>query len=384
MTDSPAHPIEHPLDEVFARLQPHPDAAASGLRAFDAADRYLLDEVVARHPSLLRDPDARIAVIDDAHGALVAGLNALGVRRASAHQDSIAARNATAANLAALDAKIAIEHRTLDEVATGANLVLLRLPRALERLDAIARAVARVADPDAAVIAGNMVKHMTPRQNAVLGEAFARVDVSLARGKARLLTATGPRTGVAMAAPTRIRDEATGLDIVAVAGTFAGASVDIGTRALLGALGELPDARLALDLACGSGVLAVALVRRLPRAQIIASDVSAVAVESARLTAAANGVGSVEVRHDDGAASLADGSVDLVLLNPPFHVGGAVATGIAHRLIGEAARVLRPGGELRCVWNSSLAYRPVLERLVGPTRQLSRTAKFTVTASTRR
>lgn len=384
MTDSPAHPIEHPLDEVFARLQPHPDAAASGLRAFDAADRYLLDEVVARHPSLLRDPDARIAVIDDAHGALVAGLNALGVRRASVHQDSDAARNATAANLARLGAEITVEARSLEEVAEGASLVLLRLPRSLERLDAIARAVARVVDPAAVVVAGNMLKHMTSRQNAVLEGAFARVDVSLARGKARLLTATGPRPGVAPAEPTRTHDSELAVDIVVVAGTFAGASVDIGTRALLDALDDLPDARLALDLACGSGVLAVALARRLPRAQIIASDVSAVAVESARLTAAANGVGSVEVRHDDGAASLADGSVDLVLLNPPFHVGGAVATGIAHRLIGEAARVLRPGGELRCVWNSSLAYRPVLERLVGPTRQLSRTAKFTVTASTRR
>ena len=384
MTDSPAHPIEHPLDEVFARLQPHADAAASGLRAFDAADRYLLDEVVARHASLLRDPDARIAVIDDAHGALVAGLNALGVRRASVHQDSVAARNATAANLARLGAEITVEARSLDEVAEGASLVLLRLPRSLERLDAIARAVAQVVDPAVVVVAGNMLKHMTPRQNAVLECAFARVDVSLARGKARLLTATSPRPGVAPAEPTRTHDSELGVDIVAVAGTFAGASIDIGTRALLGALDGLPDARLALDLACGSGVLAVALARRLPGAHIIASDVSAVAVESARLTAAANGVGTVDVRHDDGAASLADGSVDLVLLNPPFHVGGAVATGIAHRLIGEAARVLRPGGELRCVWNSSLAYRPVLERLVGPTRQLARTAKFTVTASTRR
>ncbi|MDQ2670762.1 MAG: class I SAM-dependent methyltransferase, partial [Gemmatimonadota bacterium] len=33
---------------------------------------------------------------------------------------------------------------------------------------------------------------------------------------------------------------------------------------------------------------------------------------------------------------------------------------------------------------SHLGYRPVLERLVGPTRQLARGRKFTVTASRRR
>jgi len=46
--------------------------------------------------------------------------------------------------------------------------------------------------------------------------------------------------------------------------------------------------------------------------------------------------------------------------------------------------VLRPGGELWCVWNSGMRYRGDLERLVGPTRQVARDAKFTVTVSTRR
>ena len=71
-------------------------------------------------------------------------------------------------------------------------------------------------------------------------------------------------------------------------------------------------------------------------------------------------------------------------LNPPFHSGAALTTAIAERLFADAARVLRPGGELWCVWNSPLRYRPALERLVGPTRQVARDPKFTVTVSTRR
>jgi 16S rRNA (guanine1207-N2)-methyltransferase len=79
-----------------------------------------------------------------------------------------------------------------------------------------------------------------------------------------------------------------------------------------------------------------------------------------------------------------DRSAELILLNPPFHVGATVHAGIAEKLFDEAARVLKPGGELWTVWNSHLAYRATLERTVGPTRQLGRNAKFTVTVSVRR
>ncbi|WP_218683215.1 methyltransferase, partial [Microbacterium sp. BF1] len=72
------------------------------------------------------------------------------------------------------------------------------------------------------------------------------------------------------------------------------------------------------------------------------------------------------------------------LLNPPFHLGASVHTGAATRLFEAAARVLRPGGELFTVYNSSLAYRPELTRLIGATTQVTRTAKFTVTRSIRR
>jgi 16S rRNA (guanine1207-N2)-methyltransferase len=85
----------------------------------------------------------------------------------------------------------------------------------------------------------------------------------------------------------------------------------------------------------------------------------------------------------DGAGPVPDASVDVVLLNPPFHVGSAVHSGVARSLFAEAVRVLRPGGELWAVWNSHLRYRPTLESVVGPTRQVGRDPKFTVTVSTR-
>ena len=90
------------------------------------------------------------------------------------------------------------------------------------------------------------------------------------------------------------------------------------------------------------------------------------------------------VVRDDGLSLLPDASVPFIALNPPFHLGTAIHEGIAPRLFADVACVLRSGGELWTVWNSTLFYRPALERLVGPTRQVARNAKFTVTASVRR
>ena len=87
---------------------------------------------------------------------------------------------------------------------------------------------------------------------------------------------------------------------------------------------------------------------------------------------------------DDAASSVPDASVDLVVCNPPFHLGAAVVTTAADRLFAAAARVLRPGGELWTVYNSALRYKPVLGRVVGPTRHVAQDPKFTVTVSTRR
>ena len=77
-------------------------------------------------------------------------------------------------------------------------------------------------------------------------------------------------------------------------------------------------------------------------------------------------------------------SADLILLNPPFHVGAAVHAGAGLKLIEAAGRVLAPGGELWTVFNSHLHYQPALQRLIGPTREVGRNPKFTVTASIRK
>ncbi len=368
----------------YERLRRWPDVEAANLFASDAADRLIADTAAdgVLTPGLV--------VVGDAYGALTLAAAARGARGIRVHQDALTGERALAANAAALDLADAYANHPLDDsLVRGARVVLLRLPRSLDALAEIATLIAEHAHPEVVVYAGGMLKHLSHAMNDVLGEVFGSVTASLARQKARVLTVSEPRTAAALALdrwPDRAFDDELGIWVCAHGAAFAGTSVDIGTRFLLGVLDDaVPGARDAIDLGCGTGVLATTLALRRPALRVTATDQSAAAVASARATAAANGVGSrVDVVRDDGLGGRPDASADLILLNPPFHIGGAVHTGVAHRMFADAARVLRPGGELWTVWNSHLGYRPALERMAGPTRQIARNPKFTVTASRRR
>jgi 16S rRNA (guanine1207-N2)-methyltransferase len=370
-------------EELFAQLSREPDVDAPDLVAVDATDRLLLDEAaadLAEHPQ-------DVVVVDDAHGALTLGAVALhGVRSPRVHQDLLVGELALAAN--AERTGLPGSYRSLPlgaELVRGARVVLAKAPKGLEALRELVEVVAADADPQVSLYLGGRVKHMTLGMNDVLREGFTDVHATLARQKSRVLVARGPRP-VRHTFPVCREHADLGLTVCAHGSAFAGPKVDRGTRALLAVLpGAVPDARTALDLGCGTGLLAVALATARPDLQVVAVDQSASAVASASATAAANGLADrVRVVRDDAAASLPEAGVDLVVCNPPFHSGATVSEEIAQRLFTGAARVLRPGGELWCVYNSHLPHREALRRIVGPTRQVTRDPTFTVTASTRR
>jgi 16S rRNA (guanine1207-N2)-methyltransferase len=328
----------------------------------DAADRLILDEAA----TLISGNN--VVVLGDESGALALGAVAAGAAEVRVYSDT-AGRVASASEQPTGEVSIRgiVPRALLDqrEALADARLVLLRLPKSLDALDDFARRIAAHASPDVVVVAGGRLKYMTVGMNDVLRRSFGRLDVSLARQKSRVLIARSP-LAVEPPPPRRAFRSDIDLWVGATGGVFAGASLDIGTRAMLATFDKLSAYETAIDLGCGT--------------HVIASDASAAAVASARETMTANEL-DVEVVHEAGLGTQPDASADLIVLNPPFHDGGAVTSDIALELFAAAARVLRPGGELWTVWNSHLAYKPALTRLVGKTREIARNAKFTVTAS---
>ena len=379
------------LDSLFSRLGRFPDVEAANLQAWDATDRLLLDTARDLLAAGILQPGRRLAVVGDRYGALTLGALALDAAGwagpVRVHPDLITGEHALRQNAGKLRVSRGFEQLPLGAgLLSGAGVVFLQLPTSLAELEEIADAVARHAAPDVVLLAGGRVKHMSLGMNAVLERHFSEVQPQRARQKSRVLLARGPRpaTGAPPFPVTEVNTEL-GLAVCARGAVFAGTGLDIGTRFLLEFLPQMPPARHAIDLGCGTGILAAVYACANPGSRVTATDQSAAAVDSARATAEANGLAAqVTVLQDDAMSSLPAASADLILLNPPFHVGAAVHAGAGLKLIAAAGRVLAPGGELWTVFNSHLHYRPALQRLIGPTREVGRNPKFTVTASIRK
>lgn len=325
------------------RLRRYPDVEAVNLFAVDAADRLMLDVAA---DSLAAAGDGRVTVIDDGYGALTLGVIAAhGLRGVRVHQDLLTGELALANNarIVGLSDRFATHPLGL-ELLDGVRVVLWRLPRALSGLAETAEAIARYADPEVQVFAGGRDKYLTPAMNEVLAESFGSVRASRGRQKSRILLASEPKPIGEPRFPVRNRLDDRDLEVVAHGAAFSGPRLDIGTRFLLDYLERMkPDARDAIDLGCGTGILAVALAKARPGLRVTATDQSAAAVASTRATAAANGVADrVTVLQDDAMSGAPDNSADLVLCNPPFHVGAAVHTGSAIKMFQQTGRVLRP------------------------------------------
>ncbi|MVA75253.1 methyltransferase [Auraticoccus sp. F435] len=342
--------------------------------ALDPVARLVLDEAVAVAGDLA---GREVLVVDDV--ALAAAARDAGGRVRAWLDDRRDADAAEAAGVVLAD--------PWAEDPLPVELVLGRLPTALSALDDLAERVAARAPAQVRVVLGGRVKHMTRSQNDVLARHFGEVSASLGRQKSRVLHAAGPRPGERRWPRTSVLDEpALGqpLTLLGRGAVFAEGRLDAGTRLLLQALSPAldrgPREADALDLGSGSGVLATWLARRGLATRAV--DVSAAAVESTRLTAGAADV-EVDAAWSEGLAEVAPASVDLLVSNPPFHRGAAKDSTPTLQMIDDAARVLRPGGELWLVWNAHLPYLPRLRRAVGRTEVVRRDPHYLVTRSVR-
>ncbi|WP_405539224.1 methyltransferase [Streptomyces sp. NBC_00075] len=352
------------------------------LRAWDAADEYLLGHLAEAGTDL----SGTVVVVGDRWGALT---TALAAHRPTQITDSFLAQEATRANLrrAEVDEDSVRLLTTQDPAPERVDVLLVRVPKSLALLEDQLLRLAPTLHKDTVVVGTGMVKEIHTSTLKLFERIVGPTRTSLAEKKARLVhSGVGPSVGKGVnpwplryALPDGI-GPVSGHTVVNHAGVFCAERLDIGTRFFLQHLPEPSGAARVVDLGCGNGVVGTAVALTAPEAELLFVDESFQAVASAEETYRANELpdGQAEFRVGDGLAGIADGSVDLVLNNPPFHTHQATSDATAWRMFTGARRALRPGGELWVIGNRHLGYHLKLRKLFGNSRLVASDAKFVV------
>ncbi|MFI6334988.1 methyltransferase [Streptomyces sp. NPDC050535] len=364
-----------------------PEDTRDQLRAWDAADTYLLRHLAESGTPL----SGSVVVVGDRWGALA---TALAAHRPTQITDSFLAREATRANLARAGVEESPERllTTRDTPPDRIDVLLVRVPKSLGLLEDQLHRLAPGVHEGTVVIGTGMVKDIHTSTLHLFERIIGPTRTSLAEKKARLIFCT-PFPGIARNSnPWPYSYElpdgvgtVSGRTVINHAGVFCADRLDVGTRFLLQHLPRSRGPERVADLGCGNGVVGTAVALANPEAEVLFADESYQAVASARATYAANVEGAkAEFLTGDGLAGVADGSVDLVLNNPPFHSHQATTDASAWRMFTEARRALRPGGELWVIGNRHLGYHLKLRRLFGNSELMASDAKFVVLRAVRK
>jgi len=191
-----------------------------------------------------------------------------------------------------------------------------------------------------------------------LRSLFAEVE-NISRGHCRLWKCRQPLAGTAPLTEPEAAYEVEGIGtIYTQPGVFSWSRLDKGTEALLHWLpSDYSDLRV-LDLGCGAGVLALAAAQH-GAIEVVATDSSALAVESARRTLC--DYPNATVLSADACGDIS-GSFDMVISNLPVHEGAQPNHRLGERFIVASHRLLKSDGELWVVFQERMPFEETLQR----------------------
>lgn len=159
-------------------------------------------------------------------------------------------------------------------------------------------------------------------------------------------------------------------------GVFSQRGVDPGTRLLIETM-RINRADQVLDLGCGYGPIGLVAASLAIRGTAWLVDANQRAAALAAANAAAHGLRNVRVIVADGASAIRDGTMDVVITNPPIRAGRRVVAGF----IADARRVLRPGGRFYLVARTAQGAKTLgrlIEGRFGMVRQMSAAGGYRV------
>lgn len=370
----------HPPQGCF-KLHRYPRRTKEMLRAWDAADEYLLAYLSEQAIS----SGDRPLLLNDGFGALAV---AFAEQFPVSVSDSFISHAGTKQNMVlnGFDEDSVECLSALDDWPASPGLVLMKIPKSHALLEYQLHRLRPHVNRETRIIAAGMAKHIHSSTLQLFERIIGPTQTSLAKKKARLVFASWDESLTPPANPYPIVYplEGSDLEISNHANVFSREKLDIGTRFFLEHLPEELGDKTLIDLGCGNGLLGVEAARRNPQIKPVFVDESYMAVASARdnFERAIGGDRSAEFRVTNILDGVSRASADVILNNPPFHQQHAVGDAVAWSMFRQSQSVLKPGGEFYVIGNRHLGYHTKLKRLFGNCQTVASNRKFVILKTT--
>ena len=368
------------------RLQRYPVIKKETLRAWDAADEYMLRYLDENN--LLHDKSS-ILIMNDGFGGVSIPLNHLNPVVVT---DSYLSTQAITANVQenGLDESVVT---VIDSLLTPAqvpedlvDVVLIKLPKSLAMLEDQLHRIRPMLAKSTTIIAAGMTKHIHMSTMSLFEKIIGSTKTSLAFKKSRLIFSQfdehlkvpeNPYPDT-YELPYQLDDVA--INVSNHAAVFSQDKLDIGARFFIENLPVDTRYKTIVDLGCGNGVLGLMAALKNQQAKIIFTDESYMAVESSinNFVSVFGETRDAEFLQTDCLQGIEDESVSLILCNPPFHQNNAISDNVAWQMFSESKAALENKGELWVIGNRHLAYHAKLKQIFGDCEVVASNNKFTL------
>lgn len=365
------------------------------LRAWDAADGYVLSHL-AEQPL----PDGgSIVLVGDSFGALACSLRS---HDPIVVNESAAGAAAVLENLSrnGLDELEVYSILDLDTLTEPIDCVVVKIPKSTSELVDVLHRLRPHLHAETRIVGAAMAKHIHTSTIECFTSIIGSTTTSLAHKKARLIHSSFDYALDPGPSPWPSTWTFDGSTLMTHGGGFSPSSIDIGTKFLLDNIGDVAELvpttgepLRVVDLGCGNGIIGLRIARDLAAVDanflVDAVDDSALALAAAESSWEATfpGVAAERVafRHHHRLIEVVEKrSVDLVVVNPPFHDDRVVGDDTAWSMFTDAHKVLRPGGSLVVVGNRHLAYHAKLKKIFGAVDTMASNKKFVLLRAHRR
>lgn len=366
------------------QLSRYPVRKKELLRAWDAADEYLLNYFYDEYSETEPQKKLNILIVNDSFGALTM---ALAKHNITVWTDSWIAQKGIQQNLKFN--KLSIDNvkikNSIETPDADCDFVFIKIPKSLALLEDQLIRIRPLISSATKIVAAAMAKSIHTSTLKLFEKYIGSTKTSLAKKKARLIFPELDENieRVKSPYPKSYILENTNYTIVNHANVFSRESLDIGARFFLQYIPQSEKYKTIIDLGCGNGVVGLIAAEKNPDALVTFLDESFMAIESAKenFSAAFTDQRKAIFKVNDCLIGIEKNSTDLILNNPPFHQNNVVGDEIAWQMFKQSKEVLKSGGELWVIGNRHLGYHIKLKKIFGNCEMIANNKKFVILKS---